>query len=499
MTPITPPARSARQRTLSKPRRLVAGAAAAAGALIVAGAVSLASAGASSAVGIDGDLACGKATTATSTAAGSAANATDCDTATPWTSAAATPQELKVDLGATTAVHHVSVVWGGGYGTTFKIRTSPDGSSWQTRTAVTTGAGGTDTVTLPSGVTTRWIELYNQHYVSGASGFTVKEFEVFGTADSGTPTPTPTPTPPTTPPTQTVSVSTSAQLTSALANARPGQTIQLADGTYTGQFKATVPGTSSAPIVLTGSSRAVLTSNGGNGYGLWLSNAPYWQVRGLSVADSVKGIVMDASPHVTLDSVTVSDIGYEGVHFRSGSDHGLIQNSYVHDTGTSHPQYGEGVYIGSANSNWDQYAGPTGVDASDYVQVLNNRIGPNVAAEGIDIKEGTHSGVVRGNTLDGTGEQNENSGDSPVDVKGDDYVLDGNTVSHPFTDGFQVHNVYADYGCSNRFTNNRFTLGSAPGYGINVTNNSGCSSKNTVYSSNTSSGGRGLTNIAVTP
>ncbi|MEU3462848.1 right-handed parallel beta-helix repeat-containing protein [Streptomyces sp. NPDC006733] len=297
--------------------------------------------------------------------------------------------------------------------------------------------------------------------------------------------------------TRTVNVSSAAQLTAALADAKPGDTIKLANGTYQGQFKATADGTTSSPITLTGGSGAVLTSNGGNGYGLWLSTAPHWNIKGLTVADSNKGIVLDASPYVTIDGATVRAIGYEGVHFRSGSHHGVIKNSSVRDTGTTHPNYGEGVYIGSANGNWDQYAGPTGVDASDYVQVLNNRIGPNVAAEGIDIKEGTKGGVVRGNILDGTGEKNQNSGDSTIDVKGDKYVIDGNTVSHPYTDGFQVHNVYDPYGCGNAFTNNKFTLGSAPGYGINVTDNSGCAIKNTVASSNTSSGGKGLTNIPV--
>lgn len=296
---------------------------------------------------------------------------------------------------------------------------------------------------------------------------------------------------------RTVNVSSVAQLTAALADARPGDTIALANGTYKGQFKAVADGTSASPITLTGGSGAVLTSDGGNGYGLWLSTAPHWNIKGITVADSTKGIVLDASPYVTIDGATVRGIGYEGVHFRSGSDHGVIKNSSVHDTGTTHPNYGEGVYIGSANSNWDQYAGPTGVDASDYVQVLDNTIGPNVAAEGIDIKEGTKGGLVRGNTLDGTGEKNQNSGDSTIDVKGDRYVVDGNTVTHPYTDGFQVHNVYDPYGCGNTFTGNTFTLGSARGYGVNVTDNSGCALKNTVAPSNTSSGGKGLTNIPV--
>ncbi|MBF9066951.1 discoidin domain-containing protein [Streptacidiphilus fuscans] len=135
---------------------------------------------------VPGDIACGAATTATTTATGSSpSNATDCDTGTAWQSTPATLQELMVDLGSTQAVDHVTIVWGSGYGTSFKIRTSPDGTTWHTQTAVTAGTGGTETVALPAGVSTRWIEIYGEHY-AGSAGFSVDEFEVFGTA--GTPT-----------------------------------------------------------------------------------------------------------------------------------------------------------------------------------------------------------------------------------------------------------------------------------------------------------------------
>ncbi len=46
----------------------------------------------------------------------------------------------------------------------------------------------------------------------------------------------------------TVEVTTAAQLKTALGAARPGDTIHLADGTYTGNFKATTPATASARI-----------------------------------------------------------------------------------------------------------------------------------------------------------------------------------------------------------------------------------------------------------
>lgn len=334
----------------------------------------------------------------------------------------------------------------------------------------------------------------------------------------------------------TYEVTTADQLVNALAKVKAGDTVHLADGGYTGKFTSTAQGSAAKPITLTGGPGAVLHSSeytgpdkaaahtstsahtptaaraataaasscpsGGVGYGLWLNGAPYWNLTGFTVDTAAKGIVLDASPHVTVDRVEVRNIGDEGVHFRKGSPYGVIKNSFVHDTGQNQPDYGEGVYIGSAKSNWACYAGSSGVDASDAVQVLNNRIGPNVAAEGLDIKEGTKNGVVTGNTFNGKGEQNQNSGDSTIDAKGDGYRIDGNTVSDPYLDGFQTHTAQSPYGCGNTFAGNTFTVTDSDGYGIDVTNNSksrcGGSRPNVVYSSNRSSGGRGLTNIPVT-
>lgn len=313
----------------------------------------------------------------------------------------------------------------------------------------------------------------------------------------------------------TINVTTATQLSAALAAAKPGETIALADGDYSGQFVATKPGTASAPITLTGSTKAVLHDplfdlgdtdcpSGKTGYGLWLQGASYWNLKGFSVTTSKKGIVLDGASHVTIDGVSVHDIGYEGVHFRKSSAYGVIKNSTIYNTGQEEPGYGEGVYLGSANSNWECYGADKGKspDAGNYIQVLNNKIGPNVAAEGIDIKEGTHDGVISGNTLDGTGEKNENSADSTIDVKGDHYTITGNTVKHPYLDGFQVHNVWAKTGCGNTFTKNTFVISNAAGYGINATDQSTCTSAkspNVVGASNTSTGGKGVSKTPLTP
>ncbi|WP_238019773.1 cellulose binding domain-containing protein [Dactylosporangium sp. AC04546] len=336
----------------------------------------------------------------------------------------------------------------------------------------------------------------------------------------GTPPPS-TPAPSTPPPSGTiVDVSTAAQLSSAMAAARPGQTIRLAPGTYDGSFIGTAVATGAAPITVTGPRTAVITNpapagSGPScpvptpgwdpGYGIWIANAAYWRLTGFTVANAKKGVVVDNSPHVTIDGLHVHHIGDEGVHFRRSSSDGVIRNSVVEYTGTAQPAYGEGVYIGSANSNWDCHGNVGGMDRSDRVEVLDNRIGPYVSAEHIDVKEGTSNGLIRGNTFDGTGISGQNSADSWVDVKGTGYLIQGNTGTFvppgTFANGYETHNPVAGWGCGNVWRDNVSDLGGVGRYAINVTSTSKCAGNlNVVYASNTvSRATTGLTNITVTP
>lgn len=301
---------------------------------------------------------------------------------------------------------------------------------------------------------------------------------------------------------RTVAVSSADELARALAAAKPGDTIRLAAGTYEGDFTATADGTPAEPITLTGTADAVLSNHGG--YGLHLDGAAYWRLTGFSVRRAKKGLVLDGARHVDIDRLDVSQIDEEGVHFRRSSTDNVIRRSRVHDTGLRKPQYGEAVYVGSAKSNWGTYGQNGGPDRSDRNQVLDNELGPNVAAEHIDVKEGTEGGVVSGNTFDGHGISGANYADSWMDVKGNGYRIEGNTGTFDgdgaLADGYQTHSVVDGYGCGNTFRANHSDLGGAPGYAINVTDQRDCAAApNTVYRDNTVTGaGKGLTNIAVT-
>jgi Right handed beta helix region len=328
----------------------------------------------------------------------------------------------------------------------------------------------------------------------GAAAFDDLEIDDRGsktspTSPAATPTPTPTPTPKPTPtptptgtptgaaaPVRTVNVTTSAQLTAALAAAKPNDVITLADGTYagkftagnnSGQFGSIRSGTAAAPITLVGSRAAII--DGGNPtskYGLYLVGASYWQIRGITVTGVSKGVVLDGSSHNLLQGMSVRNVGDEAIHLRAFSSDNIVRDNVITMTGQDNASFGEGIYVGSANSNWATYSGGQ-PDTSDRNQLLNNNISAT-GAENIDIKEGTSNGVVAGNTFDGAG-MTGSFADSFIDVKGNGWTVDNNTGTHAPLDGFQVHNVYANWGFNNTFTRNLLDVGST-GYGFLLQN-----------------------------
>ncbi|WP_228977933.1 right-handed parallel beta-helix repeat-containing protein [Streptomyces sp. DH12] len=280
-----------------------------------------------------------------------------------------------------------------------------------------------------------------------------------------------------------VDVSTAAQLKAALTAARPGDTIRLADGTYRGNFKVTAPGSPTARIVLTGSSRAVLTATGG--YGLHLDGASYWTVYGLTVTGGQKGIMTDRARGVVIDSVTVHGLTMEGVHFRSSSTDGVIRNSHIRDTGRDGRGMGEGVYVGTANDLSDR---------SDDIRIEGNTIGPGVGGEGVDIKEGTTGALIVGNVFDGRGMTGVHYDDSWVDVKGNGVLVAGNTGRSTLNNGFEVHSQRPGWGCGTVFRDNHADLTGATGpdrYAVHAPHHSS-SCRTTVHADNTRTGGRGL-------
>src|SRR5207248_1524487 len=91
------------------------------------------------------NAALGKPTTASSTENASfpAANATDGNPGTRWSSAFSDPQWLEVDLGSSQGMCGVTLNWEAAYATAFQIQTSADNANWTSIFSTTTGTGGT--------------------------------------------------------------------------------------------------------------------------------------------------------------------------------------------------------------------------------------------------------------------------------------------------------------------------------------------------------------------
>ncbi|MEK7571750.1 MAG: DNRLRE domain-containing protein [Patescibacteria group bacterium] len=299
--------------------------------------------------------------------------------------------------------------------------------------------------------------------------------------------PTATPTPITG--ARNINVTNATELTSALSNAQPGDVITMADGIYKGKIKSTIPvgtifytasfiiaksGTPTQPIVLQGTRNARIDGGGlGGYYGLYLITANYVHVKGITIENANKGLILDKSNNNLLEDIEVKDIHDEGIHFRAISSDNILKNSYVHHigrnktTGVIDNHYGEGVYVGSANSsNWCTYSNCQ-PDTSDRNQLINNTIN-NTGGENIDVKEGTSQGLIQNNIL-GTGGIPGKNADSWVDIKGNNWSITGNQGIDSIGQGYEVHGVLTGWGINNTFTNNSAT--NVAQYGFWVQNN----------------------------
>ncbi|WP_218038809.1 right-handed parallel beta-helix repeat-containing protein [Acrocarpospora pleiomorpha] len=262
-------------------------------------------------------------------------------------------------------------------------------------------------------------------------------------------------------------VGNSSALQQAIKSARAGDVIQLRPGIYKGKFVAQKSGTKAKPIFLCGTAKSVLDGGGiKNGYGFHLNKVSYWRLVGFSVQNSQKGVMADRTRASIIQGLTVHNIGDEAIHLRNFSTGNIVQYSRIYNTGLRRAKFGEGVYLGSAESNWSKYTGGR-MDQSDRNLVRGNVI--RATAEAIDIKEGTSGGRIVGNIFDGSALVGDDVNDSWVDVKGNNYLIEGNSGKTTPQDGFQTHEIIDGWGTGNVFRKNRIDLAGGKGVGINDT------------------------------
>ncbi|MGW0859295.1 discoidin domain-containing protein [Streptomyces sp. NPDC002690] len=175
----SPHARSGRPRP---GRRLVS--LTALGALVASSLTLLAAPGATAA---DTLLSQGRTATASSQEGDgySAAAAVDGNlTGTRWASQWSDPQWIQVDLGATASLSRAVLTWEGAYGKSYEIQASDNGTDWRSLRTVTQGDGGTDDLTLSG--SGRYVRMLGTER-SGGYGYSLWEFQVYGSAGTTPP------------------------------------------------------------------------------------------------------------------------------------------------------------------------------------------------------------------------------------------------------------------------------------------------------------------------
>ncbi|PKV49253.1 putative secreted protein (Por secretion system target) [Aquimarina sp. MAR_2010_214] len=133
-----------------------------------------------------GNIALGKTATASSleTPSFKANLAVDGKDTTRWASKEKVdPQWISIDLGGVATIERVVLNWEAAYAKKYEIKVSNDGTTWTTLYATSTGDGGIDDLSISG--TGRYIRMYGT--ARGTSyGYSLHEFEVYGTIGEGT-------------------------------------------------------------------------------------------------------------------------------------------------------------------------------------------------------------------------------------------------------------------------------------------------------------------------
>ena len=114
------------------------------------------------------------------------AAALDGRTTTRWSSQFTNDQWLRVDLGGRAAITNVTLNWESAYATGYRIEVSDDGSSWTSIYTTTTGRGGVENLSVTG--SGRYIRFHGTARATGY-GYSLWEFQVFGTVDTSAATP----------------------------------------------------------------------------------------------------------------------------------------------------------------------------------------------------------------------------------------------------------------------------------------------------------------------
>ncbi|MBI4876105.1 MAG: right-handed parallel beta-helix repeat-containing protein [Acidobacteria bacterium] len=227
-------------------------------------------------------------------------------------------------------------------------------------------------------------------------------------------------------------VASAAELTAALARARPGDVILLADGVYSGPFSMRAAGTAENPIVIRGASQegAILDGNG---------------------CASCNVLEVYGAGFVHLERFTLRNAN-RGIRFQTaGAEANVVRRVRILDVRLG---------IGSQNDQKDFYIADNVVEGRlRWPAIYTDDNGARSNDDGIRVQGNGH--VIAHNRISGFGDamKVQQNGSRAVDFY-------GNEVLASYDNGVELDGSEANARClRNRFTNNYATLSVQPVYG----------------------------------
>lgn len=185
---------------------------------------------------------------------------------------------------------------------------------------------------------------------------------------------------------------------SAVESLSPGDTLIVHAGTYaeTGRVAITVRGTQAQPVVIeaaAGEARPLVTrGNNAAENTIDIVGATWLTIRGLEITGSAgDGVNLSGSPsYITLENLEIHDI-LVGINFRSSMHHITARGNQIYNTSDT----GEGMYVGCHDGSC---AVSESLIEGNWIHHTNN----SDQGDGIEIKKGSHSNVIRDNVIHDT-------------------------------------------------------------------------------------------------
>jgi uncharacterized protein YjdB len=195
---------------------------------------------------------------------------------------------------------------------------------------------------------------------------------------------------------KTIAVHSGDNLDSKIESANGGDVVILSPGTYGPINLEDRNYAYSSPLVIKsdGTGMVTIQKTESTGNTVEFNNCSYIALEGVVIDNGLRGLYIKNSDHIIIKNNEIKNPGQEGIHIGQNSTYIDVIGNYIHDTGLTNSQWGEGVYVGTGS-----YSNVTFPDNCENIWIENNEIHDCGNGEGINIKAEAFRVTIKDNTI----------------------------------------------------------------------------------------------------